>query len=130
MATVEISGIKVSKQKEITAEMMIQYIENNAPNDKKWFKDVSFAEMPDITFQPKKDEKGNIIYKKTKDKNGNEIYKLNKKGEKIEVKEAVQTGRSKKFNIVKARAEFCKKYFPQLVKVKRKESITDLLKSW
>lgn len=118
MATVEISGIKVSKQKEITAEMMIQHIENNAPNDKKWFKDVSFAEMPDITFQPKKDEKGNIVYKETK------------KGKKVEVKEAVQTGKSMKFNIVKARAEFCKRYFPQLVKAKRKESITDLLKSW
>lgn len=118
MPTVEINGIKVSKQTEITAEMMIKYIETNAPNDKKWFKEASFAEMPDITFEPMKDEKGNIVYKTTK------------KGKKVEKKTAVKTGKSMKFNIVKARAEFCKRYFPQLVKPKREESITDLLKSW
>ena len=116
MAKVIIEGKEVKNQKDITAQMMLSYIENNYPQDKKWFKENSVAEMPDITFQEKKDENGNVITKKTK------------KGKTVAKKEAVQTGKSLKFNISKARKIFCEKYFPELVK--KEKTITEMLKDW
>ena len=116
---VEICGKKVKNQKDITAEMMMEYISKNYPQDKKWFKEVSFAEMPNVIFENETDKDGNIVYTSYVNKNGKTITRIKKK--------AIRTGKSMKFNLAKARAEFCKRYFPEL---SRKESITDMLNNW
>ena len=116
MSKVIICGRTVENQKQLSAELMIKYIEENYPQDKKWFKENSFAEMADITFVEKKDKDGNVI------------YKTSKNGKKIKSKEAIKTGKSKKFNIARARKVFCERYFKELVK--KEKTITDLLKDW
>lgn len=116
MAKVIICGRTVENQKQLSAELMIEYIEKNYPQDKKWFKENSFVEMPDIAFVEKKDENGKVVTKTTK------------KGKTVAKKEAVKTGKSKKFNIARARKVFCERYFKELVK--KEKTITDLLKDW
>ena len=113
MAKVIINNVEVSKQTEISAEMMIEYISANFPEDKAWFKEQSMVEMPDMTFE-------------TLDEY---VDKVNKNGKpsKRKKRKAVKVGTSKKFNITKARKVFCERYFPDLVK-KNKQSITDIMK--
>jgi hypothetical protein len=115
MAKVKINDIEVTKQTEITAEMMIEYISDKFPNDKAWFKEQVMVEMPDMTFE-------------TLDEYENKINK-NGKPSKRKKRKAVKVGTSKKFNITKARKVFCERYFPDLVK-KNKQSITDIMKDW
>lgn len=115
MAKCIICGVEVEKQTDITKEMMISYISDNYPNDKKWFKENSMVEMPDMTFEIL-DE-----YVDKKNKNG--------KPSKRKKRKAVQTGKSMKFNISRGRRIFCEKYFPELVKG-NKQTAKDLMKDW
>lgn len=119
-----INGIEVNNQKDITAEMMLNYIATNSPKDKEWFKEVSMAEMIDTTWEIVKDKDGNPVYENyviTKGKNKGKTGKRQKR-------KAIKTGKVKRFNITRARAEFCKKYFPELCK--REKSLTEMLKDW
>ena len=115
MAKVIINNVEVSKQTEISAEMMLEYISSNFPNDKAWFKEQVMVEMPDMTFE-------------TLDEYEDKINK-NGKPSKRKKRKAVKVGTSKKFNITKARKVFCERYFPDLAK-KNKQSITKMMKDW
>ena len=108
--------------KNLKLEQMVAYIEENAPQDKKWFKEQAF-EM-----------RGKKVAVPQFDKDGNPIMKTDKKGRvKQAVKMVEEEGGEKTpvFNLLKAKYAFCKRYMPEIIpKAKETTKASDLLKDW
>ena len=108
--------------KKLTLGQMAKYIEDNAPQDKKWFKEQAFEmrckKVAVLQF----------------DANGNPVMKTHKNGK---VKQAVKMvnveGGEKKpvLNLLKAKRAFCERYMPELIPTaKDTTKASDLLKDW
>ena len=107
--------------KTLTLEQMVKYIEDNAPQDKKWFKEQAF-EM-----------RGKKVAVRQFDKDGNPIMKTDKNGKvKQAVKMVEEEGeKTPVFNLLKAKYAFCDRYMPEIVpKAKEAKKASDLLKDW
>lgn len=109
--------------KTLTLEQMADYIEQNAPQDKRWFKEEAF-EM-----------RGKKTAVRQFDANGNPIMKIDKNGKAKQVVKMVEIEGSAKapvFNLLKAKYAFCKRYMPKIIPVaKEKQSkAADILANW
>ena len=114
--------MKTLDYKKATLEQMLDYIEENAPEDRKWFSSIAFKEVP---------AKRKRVY--VKDENGNPIKKVNKKGEEYFVqrfevdKDCKET--KLQFQMIEAKRAFFKRYMPEAMPQKAKTSVDRLL-SW
>ena len=109
--------------KKITLAFMLDYIEENAPQDKAWFKKVAYDLRP---------EKQKVFLFNS---DGSPKMKVNKKGEKYQVSKMVSVeGSDVKpvFNLLKAKRAFCERYMSDILpKAKPKApKATDRLKDW
>lgn len=119
--------------KHIDIDFMADYIEKNAPQDKAWFKSVSY-DMRKKKKAIDKMENGKPVYKQAKDKNGN--YKVNPDGspKMIKAKEYIEIEDSEAkpvFNLLKAKIAFCERYMPDLLPTpEEKKKATDRIANW
>lgn len=108
----------------ITLQDMIDYIEENAPEDKAWFKEKAFDTRVAKRRVP--------VY----NADGTPATKISKKTGKVIPKtqmEDVPGGKkSSVFNLLKAKRAFCKRYMPHLLPVANPKApkASDLLKGW
>lgn len=118
----------------ITLADMKTYIEDNAPQDKAWFKSIAFVQRKKKVSVPVVDKEGNpITYQvKTKDgkpktdKNGNPVIR-----QKVKMVEEASGEENLVFNLLKAKREFYKRYFPKELPVKeQKDKASDILANW
>lgn len=108
--------------KTLTLEQMVAYIEANAPQDKRWFKEQAFEMRGKKVAVPQFDKDGNPIMKTDKKGNAKQAVKM------VEDKDSVKTP---VFNLLKAKYAFCNKYMPEIVpKAKTTKKASDLLKDW
>lgn len=119
--------------KHIDIDFMADYIEKNAPQDKAWFKSVSY----DMRKKKKAVDKivdGKPVYKQAKDKHGN--YKFNEDGspKMIKAKEYIEIEDSEAkpvFNLLKAKIAFCERYMTELLPApEEKKKATDRIANW
>lgn len=109
--------------KKLTLEQMKEYIEKNAPQDKKWFKEVAFEERTQKQAIKQFDADGNPIMKAGKDGKMHQAVKM----------EEVKGGEKKLvFNLLKAKYAFCNKYMPEIIPVakEKKSKASDMLADW
>ena len=110
--------------KTLNLEQMKEYIEQNAPQDKEWFKGVAFVET-----YPKK-----VVYLFNPD--GTPKMKMSKKtGKEYHAKELIDdlSGTPKmQFNLLEAKEAFVERYMPEIKPEKKapKEKKSDFLKDW
>lgn len=120
--------------KHIDTKFMRDYIEENAPQDKAWFKSVSMDMRKKKKAIDKVDADGKPIYKQAKDKNGN--FKFNPDGspKMIKAKEYIEIEDSTAepiYNLLKAKTAFCHRYMPELLpNPEDKTKASDFLKNW
>lgn len=108
--------------KNLKLEQMVAYIEANAPQDKKWFKEQAFEMRGKKVAVPQFDKDGKPIMKT--DKNG-------KSKQVVKMVEEVGGEQTPVFNLLKAKYAFCKRYMPEIVpKAKETKKASDLLKDW
>lgn len=109
--------------KTLGLEEMVDYIEKNAPQEKRWFKEQAYE----------------LRAKKTAvrqfDNNGNPIMKTDKNGKLKQVVKMVEVEGSEKkpvFNLLKAKYAFCNKFMPEIIPVAKpkKAKASDLLADW
>jgi hypothetical protein len=109
--------------KTLTLEQMVDYIEKNAPQDKRWFKEVAFEMRGKKEAVPQFDKDGNPIMKADKNGKAKQVVKM------VEVE-----GSEKKpvFNLLKAKYAFCERYMKEIIPVaKNKKSLAnDILANW
>ena len=109
--------------KTLSLKDMKAYIEENAPQDKRWFKEVAF-EM-----------RGKKVAVPQFDKDGNPIMKTDKNGKQKQAVKMVEVEGSEKkpvFSLLKAKYAFCKKYMPEIIPVakNKKRLAKDILANW
>lgn len=101
--------------KKLTLEQMKEYIEKNAPQDKRWFKEVAFEERTEKKAVKLYDNDGKPVMKQGK--NGKMYHALKM--------EDVKGGKKKMvFNLLKAKKAFCMRYMPEIMP-KREEKKSD-----
>ena len=109
--------------KKLTLEQMKEYIEKNAPADKRWFKEVAFEERTQKQAVKQFDADGNPIMKVGKDGKMHQAVKMEevKGGKKAMV-----------FNLLKAKYAFCERYMPEIIPVakQKKSPASYILENW
>lgn len=111
--------------KKLTLDEMKKYIEDNAPQDKAWFKSVAFETRTKKKAVKQYDADGKPIMKDSKKKDGKQ-YQATKMVD-------VSGGETKPvLNLLKAKREFCKRYMPDILPVKKKkESVAkEIFENW
>ena len=120
--------------KHIDLNFMADYIEENEPQDKAWFKSIAFDMRKTKKAVDKVDKDGKPIYKQAKDKNGN--FKFNPDGspKMIKAKEYIDVEDSEAkpvFNLLKAKMAFCEKYMPDILpNPESKNKATKRIENW
>lgn len=120
--------------KKARANDLIDYIENNAPQDKAWFKQVAFDSRKKKTAIKQVDDNGEPIMYQVKKKNGEP--KLDKFGkpvfrQKVKMVETNEGDAKAVFNLLKAKRAFYARYFPdQLPVATDKDKPSDRMKDW
>ena len=119
--------------KHIDIDFMADYIEKNAPQDKAWFKSVSYV-MRKKKKAIDKMENGKPVYKQAKDKNGNLKFNPDGSPKMIKAKEYIEIEDSEAkpvFNLLKAKIAFCERYMPDLLPTpEEKKKATDRIANW
>lgn len=119
--------------KHIDIDFMADYIEKNAPQDKGWFKSVSY-DMRKKKKAIDKKENGKPVYKQAKDKNGNLKFNADGSPKMIKAKEYIEIEDSEAkpiFNLLKAKIAFCERYMPELLPTpEEKKKATDRIANW
>ncbi len=119
--------------KKATLKDMMDYIKENAPKDKSWFKSVSFDTRKTKVSVPVLDGEGNPVMYQEKDKAGNPKFKDGKPvmRQKVKMVESADGEEKELFNLLKAKRAFYGKYFPELLPVaEKKVKPSDELKDW
>lgn len=112
---------------------MMDYIKENAPKDKSWFKSVSFDTRKTKVSIPVLDGKGNPVMYQEKDKASNPKFKDGKPimRQKVKMVESADGEEIEVFNLLKTKRAFYSKYFPELLPVaEKKVKPSDELKDW
>lgn len=114
----------------ITLEEMKNFIVSEHEEDKAWFKGVLFENKKPKKAVIKVDVNGNPIPYYVKKKDG--TFKTDKNGNKIQRFKTIMvydanSKDERKPNILKAKREFCLRYFPELVPIKSKKIINSVL---
>lgn len=110
--------------KTLTLEQMKKYIEENAPQDKAWFKSVAFETRKKKQAVKQFDADGKPVMKESKKKKGTQ-YQATKMV-------VVENGSEKPvLNLLKAKKAFCKRYMPNILpKAKKKSIAEEILENW
>ena len=121
--------------KKITLEFMKQYIEENAPEDKAWFKEVAFEERKKKVAVPVFNPDGSPCMYQVRDKQ--KQLKFDNSGkpimrQKVVFEEIEDSEKTSVFNLLKAKLAFCDKYMPEIVPEAKpkKPTANELLKDW
>lgn len=120
--------------KHIDTDFMREYIEQNAPEDKAWFKSIAYDMRKKKKAIDKVDENGNFIYKQAKDKNGKLKFNEDGSPKMIKAKEYIDIEDSTAepvYNLLKAKTAFCNRYMPEILpNPDDHKKASDFLKDW
>lgn len=110
--------------KTLTLDQMKKYIEENAPQDKAWFKSIAFETRKKKHAVKQVDGEGNPIMKESK-KNKGKQYQATKMVD-------VEGGAEKPvLNLLKAKRAFCERYMPDIIPQPKEKSVAEeIFENW
>lgn len=120
--------------KKLTLADMKEYIEENAPADKAWFKAVAFKERKEKEAVKVFNPDGTPVMYQVKAADGSLKFDDNGKPvmrQKVKMVEKKGGATNKVFSLLDAKIEFCKRYMPEILpKKKATTRVSDGLEDW
>ena len=121
--------------KKIKLEDMVKYIEENAPQDKEWFKTVAFEMRKKKVSVPVFNPDGSPCMYQVKDQNKQLKFDENGKPimrQKVRFEEIEDSEETPVFSLLKAKLAFCERYMPEILPEAKpkKPTAKDILGNW